>query len=116
MDQVKFVEDSLLEILLGPFLNILSHMLHGDRTYIVYKKCILIESRREVVIPNSLLASIVLAQWKLSIYCQKKSFIPVSNIKPSLIDNSVILQREYLLDLWSVQGGIPRNQRQKLWI
>ena len=37
MDQVKFVEDSLLEILLGPFLNILSHMLHGDRTYIVYK-------------------------------------------------------------------------------
>ena len=30
MDQVKFMEDSLQKILLGPFLNILTHMSLGD--------------------------------------------------------------------------------------
>ena len=37
-------------------------------------------------------------------------------IKLSLTDNFAILQKEALLDLWSIQGVIQRNQRQKLLI
>ena len=36
--------------------------------------------------------------------------------KVSSLDNLVILQKEAILDLWSVQGGFQRNQRQKLGI
>ena len=37
-------------------------------------------------------------------------------IKLSLTDNFAILQKEALLDLWSIQGVIQINQRQKLLI
>ena len=37
MDQVKFVEVSLLKILLGPFLNIFIHILHKSVTVLNLK-------------------------------------------------------------------------------
>ena len=38
-------------------------------------------------------------------------FMPVSSL-----ENLVILQKEAISDLWSVQGALQRNQRQKLGI
>lgn len=37
-------------------------------------------------------------------------------VKLALTENFVILQREALLDFWSIQGVTERNQQQKLGI
>ena len=49
--------------------------------------------------------------------CPIKNVKPVSNFPwlASLL-NLLILQKEALLDLWSIQGVVRRNQRQKLEI
>ena len=72
----------------------------GVRTCIIYKTIIFNASKREGMIANLLLASIISTQWKLLSYFE---WILVCLWQSFLLHNFVILQKEAFSDLRSVQ-------------
>ena len=75
-------------------------MLHSNRTYIIYKELILNKSEREGMVAFTI---------------TKCHINTIAIIKLFPIKHFMQVKGD-LLDLWSIQGVVPRNQPQKLGI